>query len=72
MGWPCKRPRMLCVGFNRDTVKFVGGTDWQSSFKKKFFRMCQTIGDVFFCAPLDERLNMYKRMAKVQGSDQDP
>ena len=68
LGWPCRRPRMLAVGFNRKTMKFVGDDEWVRDFKDKHFKATHLTGKHLLTAEEPERWAYYRSLAHAQGN----
>ena len=68
LGWPVKRPRMLCVGLSRKYLKWVGGDDWPDRFREKYFRSCVVPGSILLSDSAAARWRLYQELALIQGN----
>jgi hypothetical protein len=53
-GRPHKRPRTFAALLNKATARWMGPTDWQSDFKRRFQRSIATTGELLFLATVEE------------------
>jgi hypothetical protein len=53
-GMPHKRPRTFAALLNKATARWMGPTDWQSDFKRRFQRSIATTGELLFLATVEE------------------
>ena len=66
LGWPVKRPRMLCMGINREHFRWVGGADWEQRFREKHFRNCILPGTALLAEAEEARWAYYAELAAIQ------
>ena len=68
LGWPVKRPRMLCMGINREHFRWVGGADWEQRFCEKHWRNCILPGTALLAEAEEARWAYYAELAATQGN----